>query len=87
MNEYLLVMDRAAKRIARDASKTQEQDIMRAYKIAFDDAFSDYLKQLEKGKTPSQPNLTQCKLAYINQLYSTLQKQSLICNEEIPKKF
>lgn len=86
MNEYLLVMDRAAKRIARDASKTQEQDIMRAYKIAFDDAFSDYLKQLEKGKAPSQPNLTQCKLAYINQLYSTLQKQSLICNEEIPKK-
>ena len=86
MNEYLLVMDRAAKRIARDASKTQEQDIMQAYKIAFDDAFSDYLKQLEKGKTPSQPNLTQCKLAYINQLYSTLQKQSLICNEEIPKK-
>lgn len=86
MNEYLLVMDRAAKRIARDATKTQEQDIMRAYTIAFDDAFSDYLKQLEKGKTPSQPNLTQCKLAYINQLYSTLQKQSLICNEEIPKK-
>lgn len=86
MNEYLLVMDRAAKRIARDASKTQEQDIMRAYTIAFDDAFSDYLKQLEKGKTPSQPNLTQCKLAYINQLYSTLQKQSLICNEEVPKK-
>lgn len=86
MNEYLLVMDRAAKRIARDASKTQEQDIMRAYTTAFDDAFSDYLKQLEKGKTPSQPNLTQCKLAYINQLYSTLQKQSLICNEEIPKK-
>ena len=86
MNEYLLVMDRAAKRIARDASKTQEQDIMRAYTIAFDDAFSDYLKQLEKGKIPSQPNLTQCKLAYINQLYSTLQKQSLICNEEIPKK-
>lgn len=86
MNEYLLVMDRAAKRIARDASKTQEQDIMRAYTIAFDDAFSNYLKQLEKGKTPSQPNLTQCKLAYINQLYSTLQKQSLICNEEIPKK-
>lgn len=86
MNEYLLVMDRAAKRIARDASKTQEQDIMRAYKIAFDDAFSDYLKQLEKGFSPSQPNLTQCKLAYINQLYSTLQKQSLICNEEIPKK-
>lgn len=86
MNEYLLVMDRAAKRIARDASKTQEQDIMRAYTIAFDDAFSDYLKQLEKGKTPSQPNLTQCKLAYINQLYSTLQKQSLICNEEIPKR-
>lgn len=86
MNEYLLVMNRAAKRIARDASKTQEQDIMRAYTIAFDDAFSDYLKQLEKGKTPSQPNLTQCKLAYINQLYSTLQKQSLICNEEIPKK-
>lgn len=86
MNEYLLVMDRAAKRVARDASKTQEQDIMRAYTIAFDDAFSDYLKQLEKGKTPSQPNLTQCKLAYINQLYSTLQKQSLICNEEIPKK-
>lgn len=86
MNEYLLVMDRAAKRIARDASKTQEQDIMRAYTIAFDDAFSDYLKQLEKGKTPSQPNLTQCKLGYINQLYSTLQKQSLICNEEIPKK-
>lgn len=86
MNEYLLVMDRAAKRIARDASKTQEQDIMRAYTIAFDDAFSDYLKQLEKGKTPSQPNLTQCKLAYINQLYSTLQKQSLICNEAIPKK-
>lgn len=86
MNEYLLVMDRAAKRIARDASKTQEQDIMRAYTIAFDDAFSDYLKQLEKGKTPSQSNLTQCKLAYINQLYSTLQKQSLICNEEIPKK-
>lgn len=86
MNEYLLVMDRAAKRIARDASKTQEQDIMRAYKVAFDDAFLDYLKQLEKGKTPSQPNLTQCKLAYINQLYSTLQKQSLICNEEIPKK-
>ena len=86
MNEYLLVIDRAAKRIARDASKTQEQDIMRAYTIAFNDAFSDYLKQLEKGKTPSQPNLTQCKLAYINQLYSTLQKQSLICNEEIPKK-
>lgn len=86
MNEYLLVMDRAAKRIARDASKTQEQDIMRAYRIAFDDAFSDYMKQLEKGNTPSQPNLTQCKLAYINQLYSTLQKQSLICNEEIPKK-
>lgn len=86
MNEYLLVIDRAAHRIARNASKTQEQDIMRAYTIAFDDAFSDYLKQLEKGKTPSQPNLTQCKLAYINQLYSTLQKQSLICNEEIPKK-
>ena len=85
MNEYLLVMDRAAKRIARDVSKTQEQDIMRAYKIAFDDAFSDYLKQLEKGKTPSQPNLTQCKLAYINQLYSTLQKQSLICNEKLPE--
>ena len=85
MNEYLLVMDRAAKRIARDASKTQEQDIMRAYKIAFDDAFSDYLKQLEKGKTPSQANLTQCKLAYINQLYSTLQKQSLICNEKLPE--
>lgn len=85
MNEYLLVMDRAAKRIARDASQTQEQDIMRAYKIAFDDAFSDYLKQLEKGKTPSQANLTQCKLAYINQLYSTLQKQSLICNEKLPE--
>lgn len=85
MNEYLLVIDRAAKRIARDASKTQEQDIMRAYTIAFDDAFSDYLKQLEKGKTPSQPNLTQCKLAYINQLYSTLQKQSLICNEKLPE--
>lgn len=85
MNEYLLVMDRAAKRIARDASKTQEQDIMRAYTIAFDDAFSDYLKQLEKGKTPSQSNLTQCKLAYINQLYSTLQKQSLICNEKLPE--
>lgn len=86
MNEYLLVMDRAAKRIARDASKTQEQDIMRAYTIAFDDAFSDYLKQLEKGKNPSQANLTQCKLAYINQLYSTLQKQSLICNEKLPEK-
>lgn len=86
MNEYLLVMDRAAKRIARDASQTQEQDIMRAYTIAFDDAFSDYLKQLEKGKTPSQPNLTQCKLAYINQLYSTLQKQSLICNEKLPER-
>lgn len=86
MNEYLLVIDRAAHRIARDASKTQEQDIMRAYKIAFDDAFSDYLKQLEKGNSPSQSNLTQCKLAYINQLYSTLQKQSLICNEEIPKR-
>lgn len=85
MNEYLLVIDRAAKRIARDASQTQEQDIMRAYKIAFDDAFSDYLKQLEKGKTPSQANLTQCKLAYINQLYSTLQKQSLICNEKLPE--
>lgn len=85
MNEYLLVIDRAAKRIARDASKTQEQDIMRAYTIAFDDAFSDYLKQLEKGKTPSQSNLTQCKLAYINQLYSTLQKQSLICNEKLPE--
>lgn len=85
MNEYLLVIDRAAKRIARDASKTQEQDIMRAYTIAFDDAFSDYLKQLEKGKTPSQANLTQCKLAYINQLYSTLQKQSLICNEKLPE--
>lgn len=85
MNEYLLVMDRAAKRIARDASKTQEQDIMRAYKIAFDDAFSDYLKQLEKGKNPSQSDLTQCKLAYINQLYSTLQKQSLICNEKLPE--
>lgn len=85
MNEYLLVMDRAAKRIARDASKTQEQDIMRAYKIAFDDAFSDYLKQLEKGSSPSQANLTQCKLAYINQLYSTLQKQSLICNEKLPE--
>lgn len=83
---YLLTIDRAARRIARDASKTQEQDIMRAYTVAFDDAFSDYLKQLEKGKNPSQSNLTQCKLAYINQLYSTLQKQSLICNEEIPKR-
>lgn len=85
MNEYLLVIDRAAHRIARNASKTQEQDIMRAYTIAFNDAFSDYLKQLEKGKTPSQANLTQCKLAYINQLYSTLQKQSLICNEKLPE--
>ena len=83
---YLLTIDRAARRIARDASESQERDIMRVYTIAFDDAFSDYLKQLEKGKTPSQPNLTQCKLAYINQLYSTLQKQSLICNEEIPKR-
>ena len=85
-NMYLLTIDRAARRIARDASKTQEQDIMRAYTVAFDDAFSDYLKQLEKGKNPSQSNLTQCKLAYINQLYSTLQKQSLLCNEELPKR-
>ena len=56
---YLLTIDRAARRIARDASETQERDIMRVYTMAFDDAFSDYLKQLEKGKTPSQPNLTQ----------------------------
>ncbi len=83
---YLLIIDRATHRIARDATKTQEQEIMRAYTIAFDDAFSDYLKQLEKGKNPSQSDLTQCKLAYINQLYSTIQKQSLICNEEIPKR-
>lgn len=85
-NDYLASIDRAAQRIARNTTKTQEQDIMRAYKIAFDDAFSDYLKQLEKGNPPSQPDLTQCKLAYINQLYSTLQKQSLICNEKIPKR-
>lgn len=85
-NDYLTSIDKAAQRIARNTTKTQEQLIMRAYKQSFDDAFSDYLKQLEKGKNPSQSNLTQCKLAYINQLYSTLQKQSLICNEEIPKR-
>ena len=69
-NDYLANIDRAAQRIARNTTKTQEQDIMRAYKIAFDDAFSDYMKQLEKGSSPSQSDLLQCKLAYINQLYS-----------------
>jgi hypothetical protein len=83
---YLLTIDRAARRIARDASESQERDIMRAYTIAFDDAFSDYLKQLEKGNLPSQSDLTQCKLAYINQLYTTIQSQSMVCNEKIPKQ-
>lgn len=85
-NDYLASIDRAAQRIARNTTKTQEQDIMRAYKIAFDDAFSDYMKQLEKGSSPSQSDLLQCKLAYINQLYSTLQRQSMVCNEDLPKR-
>ena len=85
-NDYLSSIDRAAQRIARNTTKTQEQDIMRAYKIAFDDAFSDYMKQLEKGKVPSQPDLMKCKLAYINQLYSTLQQESLMCNQALPKR-
>ena len=52
-NDYLNSIDRAARRIAQNTTKTQEQLIMRIYKQSFDDAFSDYLKQLEKGKTPS----------------------------------
>ena len=85
-NDYLASIDRAAQRIARNTTKTQEQDIMRAYKIAFDDAFSDYMKQLEKGKNPSQQYFKECKLAYIQQLYSAMQSRSMICNEKIPKR-
>ena len=85
-NDYLTSIDRAAQRIARNTTKTQEQLIMRAYKQSFDDAFSDYLKQLEKGKTPSQQYFMKCKLAYIQQLYTTMQSQSMVCNEKIPKR-
>lgn len=85
-NDYLASIDRAAQRIARNTTKTQEQQIMRIYKQAFDDAFSDYLKQLEKGKNPSQQYFMKCKLAYIQQLYTTMQSQSMICNEKIPKR-
>ena len=85
-NDYLNSIDRAARRIAQNTTKTQEQLIMRAYKQSFDDAFSDYLKQLEKGKTPSQQYFMKCKLAYIQQLYTTMQSQSMICNEKIPKR-
>lgn len=85
-NDYLASIDRAAQRIARNTTKTQEQLIMRAYKQSFDDAFSDYLKQLEKGKNPSQQYFMKCKLAYIQQLYTTMQSQSMICNEKIPKR-
>ena len=85
-NDYLNSIDRAARRIAQNTTKTQEQLIIRAYKQSFDDAFSDYLKQLEKGKTPSQQYFMKCKLAYIQQLYTTMQSQSMICNEKIPKR-
>jgi hypothetical protein len=85
-NDYLNSIDRAARRIAQNTTKTQEQLIMRAYKQSFDDAFSDYLKQLEKGKSPSQQYFMKCKLAYIQQLYNTMQSQSMICNEKIPKR-
>lgn len=85
-NDYLNSIDRAAQRIARNTTKTQEQLIMRIYKQTFDDVFSDYLKQLEKGKSPSQQYFMKCKLAYIQQLYNTLQSQSVICNEKIPKR-
>ena len=85
-NDYLNSIDRAARRIAQNTTKTQEQLIMRAYKQSFDDAFSDYLKQLEKGKTTSQQYFMKCKLAYIQQLYTTMQSQSMICNEKIPKR-
>ena len=85
-NDYLNSIDRAARRIAQNTTKTQEQLIMRAYKQSFDDAFSDYLKQLEKGKSPSQQYFMKCKLAYIQQLYTTMQSQSMICNEKIPKR-
>lgn len=85
-NDYLNSIDRAARRIAQNTTKTQEQLIMRAYKQSFDDAFSDYLHQLEKGKSPSQQYFMKCKLAYIQQLYNTMQSQSMICNEKIPKR-
>lgn len=85
-NDYLASIDRAAQRIARNTTKTQEQDIMRAYKIAFDDTFADFMDKLSKGERPSQSDLMKCKLAYINQLYATLQKESLMCNEELPKR-
>lgn len=85
-NDYLASIDWAAQRIARKSTKTQERLIMRAYKQSFDDAFTDYLKQLEKGKTPSQQYFMKCKLAYIQQLYTTMQSQSMICDEKIPKR-
>lgn len=85
-NDYLASIDRAAQRIARNTTKTQEQQIMRIYKQSFDEAFSDYLKQLEKGKNPSQQYFMKCKLAYIQQLYTTMQSQSMVCNEKIPKR-
>lgn len=85
-NDYLNSIDRAAKRIARNTTKTQEQQIMRIYKQAFNDSFEDYMNQLSKGKTPSQHYFMKCKMAYINQLYSTLQSQSAVCGEQIPKR-
>lgn len=85
-NEYLDSMQNAIQKILQDTNLQQQNKIMKIYIKAFEDSFNDYLKQVKRGKTPSKQYFMKCKLAYINQLYDEIQRQSLICNKEVPTK-
>lgn len=83
-NEYLDSMQNAIQKILQDTNMQQQNKIMQVYIKAFEDCFGDYLKKLKRGKTPSKQYFMKCKLAYINQLYDEIQRQSLICNTQVP---
>ena len=79
-------MEVAIQKIQKQTTKTQEQLIMRIYKQAFEQSWSEYMDIIGRGKIPPNGFLNKTKLAYINQLYTQLQTQSAICNENIPKR-
>ena len=79
-------MEVAIQKIQKQTTKTQEQLIMRIYKQAFEQSWSEYMDIIGRGKIPPNGFLDKTKLAYINQLYTQLQTQSAICNENIPKR-
>ena len=79
-------MEVAIQKIQKQTTKTQEQLIMRIYKQAFEQSWTEYMDIMGGGKIPPNSFLNKTKLAYINQLYTQLQTQSAICNENIPKR-